>query len=168
MRHRAAPSVRRVPREGLNASIPGVDVQLIGAAETAPVRQVVLRPGRPPETCLFDGDEGPCAFHLGAFEDGTIVGVATFLPGVNELFTESEQFKLRGMAVLPEHRGRGLGSALILAALPMLQDAGCSVLWCSARVTAVPFYERHGFATIGEVYVVPITGPHIVMYRRLP
>lgn len=45
--------------------------------------------------------------------------------------------------------------------------AGAEVLWCNARVGALGFYLRLGFATIGEEFEIAGIGPHFVMWRDL-
>jgi hypothetical protein len=41
-------------------------------------------------------------------------------------------------------------------------------MWCQARVSAQGFYEKVGFATLGERFWLPLSGPHYVMVRELP
>src|ERR1035441_2989632 len=44
---------------------------------------------------------------------------------------------------------------------------GGDLLWCNARVSAIAFYERAGFRTWGEQWVIAAHGPHVVMWRRI-
>ncbi len=44
---------------------------------------------------------------------------------------------------------------------------GRSVLvWCNARVVAVPFYAKQGWEIVSEVFDIPTVGPHRAMLRR--
>ena len=52
-------------------------VKSIEAAETRPLRQIVLRPEEPPEHNIYPGDDGGADYHAGAFLDGLLVGVAS-------------------------------------------------------------------------------------------
>src|SRR5690606_13479424 len=73
-------SARRTPR-GLRPPFFGLPmIRPISAAETRPLRSLVLRPGAPPETLVYPGDDHPEALHLGAFEGDRLVGIATVYP----------------------------------------------------------------------------------------
>ena len=41
-------------------------------------------------------------------------------------------------------------------------------MWCDARVGAVGFYERMGFAVVTEEFDKPEVGPHRGMLVELP
>jgi hypothetical protein len=41
------------------------------------------------------------------------------------------------------------------------------VLWCDARLVAVPFYEQLGFKKFEDVYEVPLIGPHHFMWKEV-
>lgn len=61
---------------------------------------------------------------------------------------------LRGMAVLPEHEGRGYAAALLAQAEEDLARAGCQrvTLDTTAPLTrAIAFYTRHGYRPTGVV-----------------
>jgi predicted GNAT family N-acyltransferase len=74
--------------------------------------------------------------------------------------------KIGRMAVLKEHRGRGFG-ALVLAALEREGAArGASLFKLSAQLTARGFYDRAGYAPVGDVYD-EVGIPHIAMEKRL-
>jgi GNAT superfamily N-acetyltransferase len=71
------------------------------------------------------------------------------------------------MAVLPDYQGRGRGRLLLERAYPLITASGIRLLWCNARVTALRFYEQHGFCVIGPQFDTPLAGPHYVMYKKL-
>ncbi len=118
------------------------------------LRARVLRPDRPPEDSRFPGDDAPATVHLGAFVDGKCVGVAS-------LFAE-RGIRLRGMAVEPDRRGQGVGAALLRHIQQGAAERGQD-LWCNARASAVGFYEKLGWKTEGDVFDLPLIGPHYVM-----
>jgi GNAT superfamily N-acetyltransferase len=64
------------------------------------------------------------------------------------------------MAVDESHRGEGVGTALLQAAH---QAAAPEAIWCNARLTAAPFYTRHGWQTISDVFAISHVGPHVRM-----
>src|SRR5690606_41849121 len=94
-------------------------VRPITAAETRPLRAAVLRPGQPPEALVYAGDEHPQALHVGAFEDGRLVGIATVAPEPPpEAYRDAipgAALRLRGMATIPEARGGGDARDLLAA-----------------------------------------------------
>ena len=69
------------------------------------------------------------------------------------------------MATHPAYRGRGAGRLLVEHALRLLQERGADLLWCNARLIAVPFYARLGFQVQGPEFDIPGIGPHHVMGR---
>lgn len=140
---------------------------MIPAESTYALRHSVLRAGYPPATARFDGDFEPYSFHLGAYRGNVLAGVASYMKRSSQHFYITAQYQLRGMAVLPEHQGQGLGRLLLEAAYPVITAAGCRLLWCNARVSALAFYKKQGFTTIGEQFDTPLAGPHYVMYKNL-
>ena len=60
--------------------------------------------------------------------------------------------KIGRVAILKEHRNRGLGSELIR----LLIDegfAGCHTLVLDSQLSAIPFYERFGFWSEGDIFL---------------
>ena len=74
-----------------------------------------------------------------------------------------EGWQVRGMAVEPELRGQGLGTAVLAAILDHVGDEG---VWCHARIAARSLYERHGFVVDGEPWDDAVAGTQVVMRRR--
>lgn len=140
----------------------------ITAEDTYPVRQPVLRPGRPAQECIFEGDTLSTTLHLGTYIDDRLVGVASYMKNPHRYFDHQVQFQLRGMAVLPEFRNKKLGEQLLLQGeKELLKEHRELLLWFNARETAVDFYRRYGYQTKGEIFMIPNVCPHIVMYRQL-
>ena len=62
--------------------------------------------------------------------------------------------KIERVAVLKEHRSRGVGGVLMKYILQELSKAGDIQLFkLSAQAEAVPFYEKLGFRTRGSEYM---------------
>lgn len=70
------------------------------------------------------------------------------------------------MAVLAEHRGRGIGAAILVYLLNQAQANGHSEVFLNAQCTAKDFYTRHGFTSTGEVFMEAGI-PHQKMTRSL-
>jgi GNAT superfamily N-acetyltransferase len=119
-----------------------VIVEAAPAAATLELRGRVLREGRPHEG--FPEDDQPGTFHLVARLDDRLVGVASFIR------RGDDTWQLRGMAVEPDVRGRGVGRAIVTAGIERLQASGARQLWANGRDTALAFYERVGFQVVGE------------------
>ena len=139
----------------------------INASDTYQIRNLVLRPGRPVEDCYFTHDDDEQTFHLGAFIDSQLVSVASFYFERNETLEDEYQYRLRGMATLPEHRGKGLSSSLLKTAFPIIKQNFCKLLWCNARSEAQGFYQKVGFEKVGEEFEIPTVGPHYMMFKTI-
>lgn len=133
--------------------------------EVLPLRAAVLRAGRPIESAMLPGDDRGEGVHWGAWVDGEIVA-CTSLYEVERDGAATTQ--LRGAATRDGMRGRGIGGALIEAALGAWRaDPNATrPLWCNARIRARTFYERHGFVAVGEPFEFPEIGTHIRMELR--
>ena len=139
----------------------------IHAKDTIHIRQQMLREGRPASECVFDGDEEEQTFHLGAFDEKKLVSVASFYFEKHPTLDEPYQYRLRGMATLPDYQHKGLSSALLKTAFPIIKKNLCGLVWCNARETARGFYEKVGFKTIGEPFNIETVGVHSLMMKAL-
>jgi ribosomal protein S18 acetylase RimI-like enzyme len=142
-----------------------VQIKYIIPEETYQIRKKILRKNMnlPVE---FHGDFDKETFHLGLFEDNKLVSIASFVKAIKENFKGS-QFQLRGMATLAEYQGNGFGKLLILEAEKILKEKNILILWCNARVSAVHFYYKQGFQSIGQEFDIPQIGGHYVMFKKL-
>lgn len=80
------------------------------------------------------------SIHVVAWFGDQAVGTARLLP----------EGKIGRMAVLPEFRSRGIGSAMLLALLAVARERKMPVVCLSAQQQAIEFYSRHGFVPQGE------------------
>lgn len=142
-------------------------IKPISSKETLSLRQLVLRPGKSVDECVFEGDNEPENFHLGAFEGKVLAGIVSLMNRKNTAFTEKKQFQLRGMAVLPEFRNRKIAVELLKAAEEELHAQKAEIIWCNARKIAIGFYEKNGFERIGGLFEIPQIGPHCLMVKKL-
>lgn len=139
----------------------------INASDTYQIRHQVLRPGKPIESTHFKDDENDQSFHLGAFIDSKLVSVASFYFEKSSDLDEEYQYRLRGMATLPTHQGKGLSSALLKTAFPIIKQNFCQLLWCNARTTAQGFYQKVGFEKTGDEFDIRDIGKHVLMYKTI-
>ena len=141
---------------GVRRALNPIDIRRGDATEVLDVRHAVLRPGRPRDTAVFDGDTKPTTRHWVAVQTDRIVGVVSVMAAEAPDLPGAPRWQLRGMAVLPELQGSGIGAALVRA----VQDEVDAPLWCNARATAVPFYVKAGWKTVGEPFDIAPIGPH--------
>ena len=138
----------------------------IVAQDTWAVRHPVLRAGRPLEDVYMEADEQASTFHLGMYHNKNIVGVASFMEDTHEEFT-GIQTRLRGMAVLPEYRNKGIAAQILSKGEEILKERKRNVLWFNARTIALKFYKNLGYDLIGEEFDIPQVGPHVRMKKNL-
>lgn len=98
----------------------------------------------------------PGAFLLLAQQDARAVGyaVASIGEGYDGWLSPERVGDLHDFAVLPEMRGRGIGSVLMDAVEDELRAAGvdhCRLRVISRNVDAVRFYERRGMTVVSHI-----------------
>ncbi|HEY4231543.1 MAG TPA: GNAT family N-acetyltransferase [Thermoanaerobaculia bacterium] len=130
------------------------------------LRDEVLR--RPLGLSLADEDSTleRDQLHYGLFGPGLFDGVETLIACVLAAPISPIEARIRQMAVSPAHQGKGLGRRLLDEVESDLRARGFRRLQLSARSTAVGFYEKLGYATLGEEYV-SVTVPHVRMMKAL-
>ena len=84
-----------------------------------------------------------CVHVLARVLDGTPIGTARLTP----------DHHIGRMAVRAPWRGRGVGDALLLALVDEARKRGWPEVRLNAQVSAIGFYERHGFQLEGERFV---------------
>jgi GNAT superfamily N-acetyltransferase len=150
-----------------------IAVELVPAWTTWPLRQEVLRPGRPVRDCVYGGEDDPRAAHGAALRrapsqggEFTVLAVGVVMPEAPPWDVGVDDgWRLRGMATRPDSRGQGLGSRVLDLLISHVADHEGGLLWCNARTPALALYERAGFQPRGEVFELPEIGPHQVMWR---
>ena len=142
-------------------------IRFIKTEDTYPLRLLVLRPGGILEDTHFANDRLDGAFHLGAQHHEQLITVASFYPEKKSDLVGWKQYRLRGMATHPDFVGQGGGTQLLRFALDHLKAQHADVIWCNARLVALPFYEKIGFEILGEQFDIEGIGPHYLMHRRV-
>lgn len=120
-----------------------------------------LRPGRLPQALelVRNGGLAGAAAHLGQYvavqpdgywlaveDDSNVVGVGGALRFGPVAFVGA-------MAVLPSHRGRGVGSAILQRTMSQATRHGCTTLLLEATALGAPVYARAGFVPCGVTQV---------------
>ena len=131
------------------------------------VRHPILRIGKPIESCLFEGDDIETTNHLGVFVKDKLVGICSFFKTSHSSISLKNQYQLRGMAVLKEFQGKGLGNLILNYGETFLKKKETNIIWCNAREIAVDFYKKNGYKIIGRAFNIKGIGLHFVMYKKL-
>ena len=97
-------------------------IRTITPAGTYPLRRLVLRDNDADALVAWPGDDHPKGFHLGAFLDDDLIGVASFRPESDPLLQGERPYRLRGMATHPDHQGMGVGTEILRSAIAMLRE----------------------------------------------
>jgi len=145
----------------------GYSIKIIEADETHLVRHPVLRAGKPIESCVFKGDNLDTTIHTGIFVKDKLVGVCSFLKNNHNLIPATSQYQLRGMAILENFQGLGLGKTILNYSELQLKNKGINAIWCNAREIAVNFYKKNGYQTTGKPFNIKDIGLHYMMHKIL-
>ncbi len=142
---------------------------LVGPDAVRPLRAAVLRPGRPAAESVFPGDDDDATVHVAAVDSqGGVLAVGSALPDappwpIPATGHHAAVWRIRGMAVAEEARNCGLGGRVLdrlLREVAARPGGEGTVVWCNARLRAVPLYERAGFVAAGPDFDDPHLGPH--------
>ncbi|ATJ83449.1 GNAT family N-acetyltransferase [Halomonas beimenensis] len=117
-------------------------------------RLVFIEEQRVPREEEWDGLDDQST-HFLAVLDGVAIGTARLLPDGH----------IGRVAVLPVHRGAGIGVALMEAAIAAARRQGFARVELAAQTHALAFYERLGFLPQGETFMEAGI-PHRNMVRR--
>jgi predicted GNAT family N-acyltransferase len=109
-----------------------------------------------PESLEWDGIDADCVHALAEDADGRAIGCGRLLPDGH----------IGRMAVRPEWRGRGVGSALLERLVEVARARGDAKAMLNAQTHAMPFYARFGFVPAGEPFDEAGI-PHQAMERAL-
>ncbi len=142
-------------------------IQKIASTETYPVRHIVLRAGKPIESCQFQGDELETTNHFGYYINNQIIGVISIFEINNKQFLVQKSFQIRGMAVLPSFQKQGIGEALVKESEKFCTTQKANLIWFNARTTAVGFYQKMGYEIVGSEFEINEVGPHFLMFKYL-
>ena len=106
-------------------------------------RAVFIEEQGVPESLEWEARDPECLWFLARAPLDGAIGVARLTP----------ENRVGRMAVLKAWRRRGVGRALLQAALAAARDRGQRRVELSAQVHALPFYARQGFAAVGPAYL---------------
>lgn len=97
--------------------------------------------------------------HFGLFDHGT-----ELIACIIAVLQESGKAKLRQMAVKAGYEGQGVGRRILISLEDVLATRGVMKLSLHARISAVGFYEKLGYARSGDPFL-EVGIPHILMEK---
>lgn len=143
-------------------------IRTIDYQQTYPLRHAILRPEFPLKSCHFKGDSHPNSIHLGGFEENRMVGILSAIPNP---YPENGRraFQIRGMAVAPSSRKKGIATLLLQHFEELcLQEGKIQLLWLNARIDVQKLYLRNQFTPVGTPFMIEPIGMHQQFFKSLP
>ena len=119
---------------------------------------------------VFFGEAG-ARFAVREEVDGEVINVVAFDPdgrlvGTCRLLISCAVARLAWLAVEPELRGRGAGTAILTEAERAARQTGAVRILLHARLAALSLYQRAGYVPLGETFVVDGI-EHLTMEKAL-
>ncbi len=100
--------------------------------------------------------------HIACYDEAeNLVGCLVLVKGA-----EGKRIKMRQVAVAQAKQRKGIGQQMVLFAEKYGQKNGFEIMYCHARKTAVPFYEKLNYYTVGDEFE-EVTIPHYKMEKVL-
>jgi GNAT superfamily N-acetyltransferase len=124
------------------------------------LRDAVLRRPLGRQLSAKDTEGEEAAFHLVCYLGERLVGCLVLRP------LAGGDIHMRQVGVVPDMQRQGIGAALVNRAEVMARERGFCRMVLNARETAVPFYEKLGYARCGPRVDI-VTIPHWEMEKRL-
>lgn len=142
-----------------------MQIKKITAEQTYKLRLAVLK------TCddyiyKYQGDFNDSTTHFAVFEHQENLGIVSLMENKHDYFN-GKQLQLRGMAVLKNAQGKGVGQKLIQAFITESTILKADIIWCNARDYSIEFYKKQGFKIEGEKFFIKNVCDHYVMYLQL-
>lgn len=139
----------------------------IAETETRDLRRSILHPTYSDDALLSPFDRMPEALHLGAFEQGELVGIGSIRPEALPDSRYQEAWRIVGMAVDPAYRGQGIGSEILGRLLKHAAAKGGKLAWCNSRPEAQSLYRRYGFTMTPGAGTLDAASRRVRMTSRL-
>jgi len=97
--------------------------------------------------------------HFLAYDNNVPVGAARWRKTNNGI-------KLERFAVMSAYRGKGIGSALLIAAINNIENPERKPIYLHAQNQVIPFYEKFGFEVEGEEFEEAGILHHKMIYKN--
>lgn len=132
------------------------------------LRVRVLRKGTPVTHAHYAEDAYPDVVHLGIVENGAAIATSTWFSKECPVRPGVPSMQLKGMAVDDRIHTSGYGRQLIDAGIELARSTSAQLVWARARDSAMGFYEKCGFVSVGDGFIDEPTGmPHHIVVRKV-
>jgi GNAT superfamily N-acetyltransferase len=122
---------------------PNSEIEQIRPELTWQLRRDILYPALTKREMEMEEDVD--GIHFGLFTENKLAGVVS-------LFQNGTAFQFRKLAVDSSFQHKGLGTLLVNYITQYAEENGGTLIWCNARVDAVAFYLKLGFAQTGRFF----------------
>ena len=119
-------------------------IKIISAAETWPIRHIVMWPDHPVEFVQLENDDK--GIHYGLYKDEQLMSVVS-------CFEQNKEMQFRKFATLQQYQKQGLGTALLYFVLDKAKKKGIKKVWCNARSDKKYFYEKFGLIATDKHFI---------------
>lgn len=130
------------------------------------LRHKVLHANEPYERSVYAEDRLFDAQHFAAFLPKKIVGAASVYKEVAPFEIgecAKDAWRVRGLAVLPEHRNRGCGKMLLQTCAEFVKIQRGAVLWCRAPLPVAAFFRATNFEIVDKILAIGNAEDNCVM-----
>jgi GNAT superfamily N-acetyltransferase len=138
--------------------LPRLELRPAALADLVELRDRTLSAGHPGRPVVWPYDTSPGAAHFGGYLGDRLVACVSTDRTPLEGSDPATSYRFHSMGVDGQVQGRGVGAAVLRALAGVLVDQGATVLWATARESALGFYRRMGLTVSDREFVVPETG----------
>lgn len=143
-------------------------VERVDREQIRDLRVRVLRRNTPATHADYAEDELDDVVHLAIRHEGVAVATSTWFSRPCPGREGEPALQLKGMAVDDSLQASGHGRALVSAGLELARERGARLVWARARDSALGFYTKCGFETVGEGFIdEPTAMPHHIVVRQV-
>ena len=148
---------------------PNFQVAIVSTEETYALRTAVLRADTPTTDPKYAEDSKPGTVHLGIFDENkTLIATSTWVINPWQDDPSAKEIQLRGMAVATSNQKSGLGKLLLDAGISHAKKHDSKYIWAKARDSALNFYLRNSFVSVGDGFTEGVTQmPHHLVVRKI-
>ena len=148
---------------------PNFQVVKITTEETYALRTSVLRADTPTSDPKYTEDSKHGTVHLGIFDvDKILIATSTWVINSWQEDLSAIAIQLRGMAVATSYQKSGLGKLLLDSGITHAKTHNAKYVWAKARDSALNFYLRNDFISVGDGFTEGVTQmPHHLVVRKV-
>ena len=141
----------------------------ITTEDTYTLRTAVLRADTPSKDPKYAEDSLNGTVHFGIFDQNrNLIGTSTWVLKAWQEDDSAVAIQLRGMAVATDHQKSGLGKQLLDAGINHAKTCDAKYVWAKARDSALNFYLRNNFVSVGDGFTEGVTQmPHHLVVRKI-